>query len=323
MWNARARQLMTLVTASAAALLSVCGAAWAAFPDKPLRIIVPFTAGSGTDWIGRAVADELTKTLGQPVIVENKAGADGRIGTDFVVKSPADGYTLVITSSATHSANPGLIRNLSYDPVKDFAHVSLLITDPLVFAVHPSVAGSVAEFINVAKTRKLSFGYGSNSSLVAASTFNKLAKVEALAVPYKSQPQAATDTAGGQVNYLFSDATAIGAFLKGGRLRALAMTGARRSEQLPDVPTLAEQGIEGFDLQVWVGLAAPAGTPAEVMKQLNAEVRKVMTRADVREKFRVAGKTVAPNSIEEQTVLVQRQLEAWSRRIADAGLKAE
>lgn len=323
MWNTRARQFRMLAKLLLAAMLLAGGAAQAAFPDKPIRIIVPFTAGSGTDWIGRTLADELAKTLGQPVIVENKAGADGRIGTDFVVKSPADGYTLVITSSATHSANPGLIKNLSYNPVKDFSHISLLITDPLVFAVHPSVAGSVAEFISVAKTRKLSFGYGSNSSLVAASTFNKLARIEALAVPYKSQPQAATDTAGGQVNYLFADATAIGAFLKGSRLRALAMTGAKRSEQLPDVPTLAEQGIEGFDLQVWVGLAAPAGTPADVMKQLNAEVRKVMTRADVREKFRLAGKTVAPNSIEEQTALVQRQLEVWSRRIADAGLKAE
>lgn len=323
MWNARVRQFGTLATLLAATMLSAGGAAQAAFPDKPIRIIVPFTAGSGTDWIGRTLADELAKTLGQPVIVENKAGADGRIGTDFVVKSPADGYTLMISSSATHSANPGLIKNLSYDPVRDFSHVSLLITDPLVFAAHPSVAKSVAEFITVARARKLSFGYGSSSSLVAASTFNKLARIEALAVPYKSQPQAATDAAGGQVNYIFADATAVGAFIKGERLRALAMTGARRSEQLPDVPTLSEQGIEGFDLQVWVGLAAPAGMPADVLKQLNAEVRKVMTRADVREKFRAAGKTVAPNSIEEQAALVQRQLEVWARRIADAGLKAE
>ncbi len=298
-------------------------AAQPAFPEKPIRVVVPFAGGSGTDWIGRAVADEMGKSMKVPVIVENKAGADGRIGTDFVVKSAPDGYTQVITSSATHSANPGLIRNLSYHPVKDFAHISLLITDPLIFSVHPSVAPSVKAFIAVAKQKKLSLGYGSNSSLVAASTFNKLAGIEALTVPYKSQPQAATDVAGGQVHYIFADATATGGLIQAGRLRPLAMTGTKRSEQYPDVPTLAEQGVEGFDLQVWVGLAAPAGTPASVMTYLNSEVNRIMSRADVKEKFRAVGKTTAPNSLPEQQALVEKQMEVWARRIADAGLKAE
>lgn len=323
MWKARdsARGIIAILLLSTVTTMN--HAAGANYPDKPIRIVVPFAAGSGTDLIARIMAEELSKALETPMIVDNKPGASGQIGTDFVVKSPPDGYTLLITSSATHSANPGLIKKLSYHPIRHFAHISLLITDPLIFSVHPSVAQTLQEFIAVAKNKKLSFGYGSASSLVAASTFNSMAKLDALAVPYKSQPPAAADVAGGHIHYIFADATATGSLIRGGKLRALAMTGAQRAELFPDVPTLAEQGFKDYDLQVWVGLAAPAGTPADIVRKLNAEVRKTLTRPDVRQTFRSHGKTVAPNSIEEQNALVQRQLEVWARRIAEAGLQAE
>lgn len=314
--------------ASAARLLATLAlfvslGTFAAWPERPIRLIVPFGPGSGTDWTGRNVAEELAGALGTTVVVENKAGAEGRIGTEFVAKAAPDGYTLMIASSATHSAIAGMAKSLPYDPVKDFAHITLIVTDPMLLAVHPSAGTTLPEFIANARGKAFSFGYGSATSLVIGATFNRLAGVKAMQVPYKSQPQAALDVAGGQVQYMFGDATAVGPLIRGKRLLALGTTGDRRSVQFPDLPTFGELGYPGFDLQVWVGLAAPAGTPADIVERINAVLRRALSRPDAIEKFRNAGKTLAPNSVAEQQALAERQLGVWVRRAFEAGLKPE
>ncbi len=294
--------------------------AFAAYPEKPIQIVVPYAAGSGSDFIARTLADELSKSMGKPVMVINKPGADGRIGTEFVVNSAPDGYTLMVATAASHSANPNLIKNLPYDPVKDFSHIALLTSDPMILAVNPKAGTSLSEFVARARTKELSFGYGSTTSLVATSTFNQLAQITALPVPYKSQPPAAMDAASGQVDYLFADGTSVGALIKSGRLLGFAVTGQQRSAMFPDIPTFAEQGFKTFTLQGWVGLAAPAGTPESIVSKLNAEVRKALTNPEVVAKYRTNGKTVQPNTAAEQTSLVQHQLSAWASRVSAAGL---
>lgn len=313
-----------LVTSLFAGLMmALAENAIAAWPERPIRLIVAFAPGSGTDWTGRTMAEEIAPLLGVPIVVENKAGAEGRIATELVARAAPDGYTLMIASSATHSAIAGMVKNLPYHPVKDFAHISLLVTDPMLLVVHPSAGTTLPEFIAGARAASLPFGYGSATSLVIASTFNRMLGITALAVPYKSQPQAALDVAGGQVRYMFGDATAVGPLLRGKRVIALGTTGERRSVQFPDLATFGELGHRGFDLRVWVGLAAPAGTPPEIVARINAAVQRAMSRPEVIEKFRNAGKTLAPNSVAEQQVLAERQLELWVRRAAEAGLRPE
>jgi tripartite-type tricarboxylate transporter receptor subunit TctC len=315
-------RLARRITGLLAAVALATGAC-AAWPERPIRLIVPFGPGSGTDWTGRSLAEEIGPLLGTTVIVENKGGAEGRIGTEFVARAAPDGYTLMIASSATHSAIAGMVKTLPYQPVKDFAHISLLVTDPMLLVVHPSAGATLPEFIANARAATLPFGYGSATSLVIASTFNRMVGISALAVPYKSQPQSALDVAGGQARYMFGDATAVGPLVRGKRVLALGTTGEKRSVQFPDLPTFGELGHRGFDLQVWVGLAAPAGTPGEIVARINAAVQRALTRPEVIEKFRNAGKTVAPNSVAEQQALAERQLEIWVRRAAEAGLKPE
>ena len=304
-------------------LMGLAPGACAAWPERPIRLIVAFAPGSGTDWTGRATAEEIGPLLGVPIVVENKAGAEGRIGTEFVARAAPDGYTLMIASSATHSAIAGMVKTLPYHPVKDFAHISLLVTDPMLLVVHPSAGATLPEFVANARAASLPFGYGSATSLVIASTFNRMVGISALAVPYKSQPQAALDVAGGQARYMFGDATAVGPLLRGRRVIALGTTGDKRSVQFPDLPTFGELGHRGFDLQVWVGLAAPAGTPADIVARINTAVQRAMSRPEVIEKFRNAGKTLAPNSVAGQQALAEHQLEVWVRRAAEAGLRPE
>ncbi len=313
------------VLLAAALMTTPMGLSAQGYPDKPVRIIVPFSAGSGGDTVARVVADELRKSLGGTFIVDNKPGASGQIGTDLAAKAPPDGYTLLQTSSAQNSAGPWLVKQLSYDPIKDFVHIARIITVPFLLVVHTDVpAKTVKEFIAYARQNPgLAYGHGSSTSQVASATFSSLAGIKTMNVPYKSQPPAVTDLVGGQVRFMMADLSVVGSQVQAGKLRALAITSRNRSPQFPDVPTLAEQGMTDFDLAVWVGIGAPAGTPVDIVTKLSAEILKMGRRDDVRQRFQTVGFDLVPNTIPDHAVFLQEQLDAWGRRIKDAGLRAE
>jgi tripartite-type tricarboxylate transporter receptor subunit TctC len=297
-----------------------------AFPnDRPVRIIVPFTAGSASDTVARVVADELRKTLGGTYVIENKPGASGQIGSDQVAKSSADGHTLLLTTSATHSARPWLVKSYPFDPVKDFVHIARVVSVPFLLVVHPGLpVHNVREFIEYAgKHPGLAYGYGSATSQVAAATFAILAKIDTLSIPYKSQPPAVVDLMEGRIQFMMADPSIAAEQIKAGKLRAIAITASTRSSQMPDVPTLAESGMGEFDPEVWLGIGAPAGTPSDVANTINAEILKMGQRADVRQRFAQLGLDLTPNTLGEQAAYVNTQLAAWGKRIKAAGIQPE
>lgn len=305
---------------------SVHGAAQAdAYPgDKPIKIVAAFSPGSATDTSARIIAEELRRDLKANVIVENRPGAQGLIGTEYAVRSPGDGYTLTISSSSLNSINPGLFKNLPYDPQKDFSHVSRLTTMPMLLMVRAdSPYTDLATFVKKAGSGSLNYGYGSPGGQVSAAAFNRIAGVRAEGVPYKSQPPALTDLAGGQVDYVMADLSVAMPLLRGGKLRALAISTEHRLADLPDVPTFAETGYQAFDLVVWVGLAGPAGIPQPVLERLNKAVNEALARPEVQQKFAALGMTVAPNTQAQQQEFVQAQLGTWGRRMQEANIKPE
>ncbi|MGD9944628.1 MAG: Bug family tripartite tricarboxylate transporter substrate binding protein [Burkholderiaceae bacterium] len=304
-------------------VLAPWSGAFAAYPDKPIHIVVAFTPGSGNDRVARIMAEEMRKELDVQIVVENRPGAAGAIGTRFVLQAPADGYTLLMTSSATHSANPWLIRNLPYDPVKDFAHITNLITTPLMLVVPHGTARTLQEFVEKSRKAQLTFGYGSSTSQVFASAFSNIAGLKTTPIAYKSQPPALTDLSSGIVQFMFADAAALEPFIKGNRLTALATTAEVRSPQFPDVPTLTELGYKDFDLTVWVGIGAAANTPREVVGKLSDRLTKILARDEVRQRFAAIGMDTAPNGAVRQSEFVVNQLDIWKRRIQEAGLKPE
>lgn len=297
--------------------------ALAVFPERPIRFIVPFSAGSGTDVTARIIVTALEPSLGVPIVVENRPGAGGILGTELLSRALPDGYTVGMTSSATHSASPFLYSSVPYDPITSFVHVTNMLSSPMMLAVVDGFANDLATFITKAKPGELTFGYGSSTSQVAAETFAKLSKIKVLPIPYKSQPQAITDLIGGQVNFVFADAGVLGPFLKSGRLKALAITSPQRSPKYPEIPTLDELGVKGYDLSTWVGLALPAGTPRVLAERWNVEILKVLARQDIRDRLNALNVDVVPNGIEVHAAFVKRQLDAWGRRIKEAGIKPE
>ncbi|CAB3948673.1 hypothetical protein LMG6001_01917 [Achromobacter insolitus] len=306
--------------------LSAQGAAQAeTYPgDKPIKIVAAFSPGSATDTSARIIAEELRKDLNANVIVENKPGAQGLIGTEYAVRSPGDGYTLTISSSSLNSINPGLFKKLPYDAQKDFSHVSRLTTMPMLLLVRADGPyKDLASFVKQAASRSLNYGYGSPGGQVGAAAFNRIAGVRAEGVPYKSQPPALTDLAGGQVDYVMADLSVATPLLRGGKLRALAISTESRLPDLPDVPTFAETGYQDFDLVVWVGLAGPAGIPQPILERLNKAVNDALARPEVQQKFAALGMTAAPNSQAQQQAFVQAQLGTWGRRMLEANIKPE
>ena len=295
------------------------------YPDRPVKIIVPFTPGSGGDTVARVVADELRKSMGGTFIIDNKPGASGQIGTEMAAKSPPDGYTLLQTSSAQNSAGPWLTKKVTYDPIKDFTHIARVITVPFLLVVHPDVpAKSVKEFIDYARQNPgLPYGHGSATAQVAAATFSTLANVKTVNVPYKSQPPAVTDLIGGQIRFMMGDLSVVGPQVKAGKLRALAITSRSRSAQFPDVPTLAESGMPDFDLEVWIGIGAPLGLPKHITERLSAEIMKMGQREDVKQRFQAVGFDLVTNSMPDHATFIRDQLAAWGKRIKDAGIQPE
>jgi tripartite-type tricarboxylate transporter receptor subunit TctC len=301
-------------------------AAWAeSYPARPLRIVVPFGAGSGTDVVARLIGEELRSGLGANVVIDNRPGASGIIGVDTVAKAPADGYTLLLTTVTTVSANPFLFRKLPYDPVKDLRPIANFVETQMVLLVRAEsewrTVKQLGDWLR-ANRSQAAFGYGSGVSQIAGASFVKRIGATATAVSYKSSPQALTDLLGGQFPFMFLDMTTATAQARAGRVRALAVSGEQRLAGLPDVPTLVESGMPGFSLLAWCGLFAPAGTPTPVVDQLGSALLKILDKPAVREKLAVAG-VVSPMGPQAFTRYLAAQRTAWGEKIRDAGIQPE
>jgi tripartite-type tricarboxylate transporter receptor subunit TctC len=300
-----------------------------AYPSKPIHVVVPFTAGGSTDVVARIVADKLSQRVGQPVIVDNRAGAGGAIGSDFVAKSPADGYTLLVGTSSTLAIAPHVYTKLPYNPQRDFTPITLLGTADIMVVVNPTrvSARSIKDLVAYAKTNpgKLTFASGGNGSIshLLGEYFKSMAKVDMVHVPYKGDAQMVIDLIGGQVDMAFGTAVAFLPHLKSGKLVGIAVTNPARSTSLPDLPTVSEAGVPGYEAVQWFGIAAPTGTPAAVVQRLNTEMRAILAMPDVRAKFGDLGFEVVGNTPEEFGRFVAAENAKW-KKIADiAGTKLD
>lgn len=313
----------TLITAGAA--LPSYADEW---PSKPIRWVVPFPPGGAMDAIARSLGEKASKSLGQPFVIENKPGAGGNIGVDFVAKSPGDGYTMVITSIGM-ATNKFMYSRLSYDPVKDFAPVSLLAVVPNVLvtnATQPNVR-TVADVIANAKAQPGTLTYasaGNGTSIhLAGEVFASIAKVDMLHVPYKGSGPAVTDLLGGQVNYMFDSITSAKPHIQSGKLRAIDLTTAQRSSALPNVPTLAEAGLLGYEVSPWFAVFVPASTPKPVIAKLNAALLDAMKQADIKGKFDSIGAEPIGSTPDELGAHLNRELNRWSKLIAERNIKSD
>jgi tripartite-type tricarboxylate transporter receptor subunit TctC len=299
----------------------------AAYPNRPVKLVVPFAPGGFTDVVARILGNKLSQSLGQQFVIENKAGAGSTIGTDFVAKAAPDGYTLLMVSS-THVISPWLYRNLGYDPVKSFAPVGRLVDSPYVLLVHPRVpAKNVQEFIALAKAQPgqihyASSGNGSAQHLMGG-LFAALTGAPIRHVPYKGSAGAANDLVAGIVESSFAGVPNALAQVPQGRLKALAVTTTRRAPQLPDVPTLQEAGVPGYDASVWLALLAPAGTPPEIVTKLNGEITRLMAAPDTKKALFDAGVEPSPSTPEEMAAYLTEELARWGKVVKEAGVKIE
>ena len=308
------------------ALSALAGAQ--AWPSKPIKYIVPFAPGGTTDILGRTVADKLAVALGQPVVVENKPGAGGGVGAEFTAKQPADGYTIMGGTISTHAINASLYKNLGYDPIRDFVPITLIARLPNMLVVHPSIpANDVKALIALLKANpnKYSFASSGNgtSQHLSGELFKTMAGVEMQHIPYKGSPPALADVVGGNVAMTFDNITTAWPLVKGGKLRALAVTTAQRSSVAPDVPTLAEAGLAGYEVGSWQGVFAPAGTPPEIVRRLNAEIVKIINLPDVREKLVGLGAEPAPGSSEAFGAMVKSEVAKWAEVVKKSGAKVD
>lgn len=313
--------------ALAIAGLIVCGQTLAqTYPSGPITLVVPFAAGSGTDAVARVIAQKLSDRLRQTVVVDNKPGASAQIGAVFVARAKPDGYTLLMTTNTSHSANPSLFQNLKYDPIKDFTPI--VRTGELPFALVVANAlpvRSMKELIDYAKANpgKLSYATPNSTSLVASETIKQMAGITVTGVPYKSSPQAMTDVVGGQIELYVTDFGSGLAMIKAEKVRVLAVTPAGGSRILPNVPAVA-QTLPGFDLTSWNGIFAPAGLPRPIVDRLHAEVLAILSEKEVQDRLAVVGFEVMPSASPEMfTKYVADQLALWTRLIRQAGIKPE
>jgi len=297
------------------------------YPNKPVHVIVSFTAGSATDILARTYGQKLSEMWGQPVVVENRPGAGGTIGEAVVARTPGDGYTLLVNSAA-QAYNPSIYPNLSFDTTKDFADIAALGGQPNVLVVAPSLGvKTLGELIGLAKQKpgQLNFasaGTGSGTH-INGEKFKLAAGIDVVHVPYKGSPEALTDTIAGRVTYYFAPISAALPFVREGKLVPLAVSTAKRSSALPNVPTVAESGVPGFDYSLWVGLFAPAGTPPEVIDKIARDVRAASQSSDVKERFTALGAEPMPMTPQEFTKFVQTEIDESAKVIKAAGIKAQ
>jgi tripartite-type tricarboxylate transporter receptor subunit TctC len=322
------RTVLTCLAASGAALFQGQVLAQAAFPSRPVKIVVPFTPGGSNDVVARILAQRLTEIWGQPVVVDNKAGAAGNIGSDFVAKAAPDGYNLLITNNNTVSINPALLPNMPFDATKDFVHVSQVGALPMVLVVNSNVpARNIKELLALAKTRPDGLKYASSGTGSPQHMFMELFKsvtgMKALHVPYKGAGPAVTDMLGGVIDMQINAINSLVPHIRSGRLTALGITGKSRAALLPEVPTFSESGVPGLEGEVWLGLAAPAHTPAAVVEKINADVARVLAEPDTKAKLAEQGIRAKSSTPQEMTALAAEELKNWTKVIKSAGIKPD
>jgi tripartite-type tricarboxylate transporter receptor subunit TctC len=293
------------------------------WPDRPVRVVNPFAAGAASDVVGRLIAERLAQRFGKPFIVDNRPGANAMIGTEIVAKSAPDGYTLLNGGNTTHAANPVLYKSVPYDPVRDFEPVAYVVGLQYYLVVAPaSPARTVADFIQFAKanTGKLSYGTGNATSTIAAELFKLATGTDFVQVPYKGNPLAVADLIGGSLTMMFLDNSTARPLLQGNRLRAIGTASARRSEQFPEVPTMAEAGFPGINLQAWIAMWFPAKTPRSIVERVNAEVNAARAQPEINQKLRELGFTLeGPGaSPTEFGAFVKNEIALWGRVVRDA-----
>jgi tripartite-type tricarboxylate transporter receptor subunit TctC len=299
--------------------------AQAPYPNRNITLVLPFAAGSGTDTTTRIISKELGTALGVGTVIDNKAGANGSIAASYVARSAPDGYTLFVTTNTTHSANPYLLKTMSYDPMKDFTPIARTGDLPFMLVINPEIpANSVAELIALAKKEPGQYSYasGSSSAIVSGATFARLAGIDLLHVPYKSSPPALTDVIAGRVSMMFVDVLTGLPHVKGKALKMLAVTTKQKSALLPELPTMDET-VKGFDITSWQGYFGPAGLPKEMVTRLNAEIRKVVERPEVKAQLAERGMEAFSSTPEEFEKFLKDQLVLWEKLITDAGIEKQ
>lgn len=317
----RSKFLQLAVAFSASVVAMAAGAQTSNWPQSPIKIIVPFGAGSGADQVARLVGQELTTALGQPVIIDNKAGAGGTIGATAAARSPADGYTLFLTTNTTQAANPYLYKQLAYDPIKDFAPISRVANTPALLVTHPSVpANNMAELIALAKSKpgKFSYASGSAGTLVPAAMLTFDAGLDMVHIPYKSIPDGLKDVIAGTVDMMFTDMATGSIQVKAGRVKALGVSSAKSSALMPDVPPIANT-LKGFELLAWYALYAPAGTPQPVIDRLNKAIVFAMAKPEVSTRFTSLGLEPITSTPKQLAEFNLSELEKWGRVIKRSG----
>ncbi|MGE5524348.1 MAG: Bug family tripartite tricarboxylate transporter substrate binding protein [Rhodospirillaceae bacterium] len=298
------------------------------WPTKPVRFIVPFTPGGGNDTIARLIGQKLTAVIGQQVIIDNRAGAGGTIGAEAAARSAPDGYTMFLAGVATHGINPNLRKKLPYDPVKDFEPVSLIAQAPLLVVVHPSLpVRNTRDLIALAKAKPGQVTYASNgaggSSHMAVELFNMMTNTKMLHVPYKGLSPALTDLISGQVQVMFSSAVAMLPQVKAGRLRAIAMTGSKRSPALPELPTVAESGVPGYETGSWYGVVMPAGTPKPIVNRLAKEIATIAKSPEINERLVDDAAIPVGSTPEEFGAFIRKELARWAKVVQQGHISVE
>ncbi|MGD9839268.1 MAG: Bug family tripartite tricarboxylate transporter substrate binding protein [Afipia sp.] len=295
-------------------------------PGKNITLVLPFAAGSGTDTTTRIISKDLGKALGASIVIENKPGANGSIAASYVARAEPDGYTIFVTTNTSHSANPYLLKNMTYDPIKDFTPIARTGDLPFMLVIDPKLpVNSVADLIALAKKEpgKYSYASGSSSAIVSGATFATLAGIDLLHVPYKSSPPALTDVIAGRVSMMFVDVLTGLPHVKAGALKALAVTTRQRSALLPQLPSMDEAGVKGFDITSWQGYLGPANLPKDIVTKLNAEIRKIVETPSVRQELAERGMEAFSGTPESFEKFLKEQLVVWEKLIRDAKIEKQ
>jgi tripartite-type tricarboxylate transporter receptor subunit TctC len=324
----RSNRSASCVACLAAALVCMTAAhAQPAYPQKPIRLVVPFPPGGGTDILARLFGQKMSETLGQPIIIDNRPGAGGTIGTDIAAKAPPDGYTLILVSGS-HAINPGLYQKLPYDSVSDFAPITQIATSPGILVVNPSLpVKSVKDLIALARAKPGQINYASAGSgtppHLAGELFKVMAKIDMVHVPYKGNAPAFTDVIGGQVSLIFPTMPSAMPFIKSGKLRPIAVTSAKRSPAAPDIPTIAESGLPGYEATSWYGILAPARTPPQIVARLHEVLVTIIGAPDMKDKLAAQGLDPVGNTPQQFAAVIRSEIVKWAKVVKASGAKPE